>query len=107
MSMARRFIRKTTSHKRIGECNMNQHEYHEKSEIIQNMTDEDAVFIARLQRKDRIKSLAIMMLLVIIPLTILFTLSAYNIGKEYLSCGFLSVFVLMHLYMMRGRFRRR
>ena len=86
---------------------MDQHEYHEKHEIIQNMTDEDAVYIARLQRKDRIKSLTIMLLLVMVPLTILFTLSALNIGKEYLSCGFLSVFMLLHLYMMRGMFRRR
>jgi hypothetical protein len=85
---------------------MDQHEYHKRPEIIQNMTDEDKVYIARLQRKDRIKSLAIMMLLVIIPLTILFSLSALNIGKEYLSCGFLSVFILLHVYMMRGRFRR-
>ncbi len=83
---------------------MDQHEGHV---ILQNMTDEDAVYIARLQKKDRIKGLAIMLLLVMVPLTVLFTLSALDIGREYLSCGFLLVFVLLHAYMMRGMFRRR
>jgi hypothetical protein len=85
---------------------MDQHVDCEEHGILHNMTDEDAIFIARLQKKERIISLTIMFLVVVIPLTVLFTLYALDIGREYLSFGFLLIFMLLHVYMMRGMFRR-
>jgi ABC-type multidrug transport system fused ATPase/permease subunit len=78
-----------------------------EDEILQYMSDEDMMYISRLQRMGKINSLVIMMILVIIPLTILFILSFLNRGKEYLTWGFLLIFLLLHAYMMRGMFKRR
>ena len=72
----------------------------------QNSTDQDAVYIKRLNRNATVKKYSILLALIIIPILVLYIIELIT-GKNYMSYSFILIFIIIHLYMMKGMFRRK